>query len=56
MLREIAEADYGEMADEWSVLLEQTLRTGVAESFEPQLHEVLMLTHRPSRPISEWTV
>ena len=44
MLREIAEADYGEGADECYPLLQEILRTGVCASAEGQLREVLDLT------------
>lgn len=44
MLREIAEADYGEGADECYPLLQQIVRSGVAASDHFQLREVLNLT------------
>jgi hypothetical protein len=44
MLREIANADYGEGAEECHALLQQFLRTGLVESDDFQLREVLELT------------
>jgi len=43
MLREIAEADYGESANECYALLQPILKTGLVESYDSMLNEVLHL-------------
>ena len=55
MLRDIAEADYGEGADECYVLLQTMLKTGVVGTLDYPLSEVLVLTSLSEPERSDWT-
>jgi hypothetical protein len=55
ILREIAEADYGESADECYRLLQPILRTGLVESDHFMLLEVLRLTNFSEPEDSNWS-
>jgi hypothetical protein len=54
MLREIAEADYGESADECYALLQPIWRTGLVESDHYILLEVLQLISFSEPEVSDW--
>ena len=55
MLREIAEADYGESADECYALLQTILKSGLVESDDFMLHEVLELIRFSEPETSNWS-